>query len=321
MKEYDISVIIPVYNEEKYLSQCIESILNQSKQNIEIVIVNDGSTDKTLEVIKSYAETNNNVVYIDKINGGVVSARIEGLKKASGKYIGWVDADDFVKRDMFEKLYNLIIEENADYVYCDYEYYPHKVTRKEKWFKQYYGEIDWNYLERNNQLWNTLTLKSLLDEINITELLSKYGEYSWLSVLINAKKTVVFNEALYYYRVGTNSLSGGSITGKIAHYANNVKLSENLTDIIRGTSYEESLADYFEYRLIYTLILLALVSAANGEKEIYRTAQKRLREMNYAKNKYTKIILDNNHGNIYSFFLRNVVPNFYMLTWLASKFY
>ena len=84
MKEYDISVIIPMYNAEKYIGQCIESVLNQTKDNIEIVVVNDGSTDSSLAISKAYADNHDNVLIIDKPNQGVISARIAGLNAAHG---------------------------------------------------------------------------------------------------------------------------------------------------------------------------------------------------------------------------------------------
>ena len=91
MPEFDISVIVPIYNAEKYLGQCIDSILAQTKTKIEIILVDDGSTDGSRNIMESYARTNSNVVTVDNPQKGVIYARIEGLRRATGKYIGWVD--------------------------------------------------------------------------------------------------------------------------------------------------------------------------------------------------------------------------------------
>lgn len=315
MREYDISVIVPIYNAESYLRQCVDSILNQTKDNIEIVLVDDGSTDGCSSIVDEYAATNGNVLAIHQANGGLAAARVAGLKHARGKYIGWVDADDFISPEMYEKLYALVQNKGADYVYCDYSFYPHKVKGKEKWFKLYYGRVDWNYLERNNQAWNTLTSRALLDEIRIIDLYPLFGEYSWLAVLLHAKKTEVLEDSLYFYRVGMNSMSGGSFKGKVPKFRCQVDVTARLHELIDGTPYDKSLSGYFDYRYIYTLLQLCIVSTINGDRDSYRFARETLREKNYKKNPLVKTILDHNHGKKKSFVLRNVIP----LGYLAAR--
>ncbi|MCX0389374.1 glycosyltransferase, partial [Clostridium perfringens] len=109
-----ISIIVPVYNSEKYIDRCIESLLNQTLKNIEIIIINDGSTDKSEEIIKYYSKSDKRVVLINKKNGGVSSARNLGIEKANGKYISFVDSDDWCNLDMFEILYNNAEKYNSD---------------------------------------------------------------------------------------------------------------------------------------------------------------------------------------------------------------
>ena len=145
---YDISVIVPVYNAEACLKQCVESLLKQSKKNIEIVLVNDGSTDSCPEKIDEYARKYKHVVAVHQNNGGLAAARIAGFQKAKGTYIGWVDADDFIKPQMYETLYNIAIKETADLIYCDYEFYPKPSPTKPKWFREYNGEKNCYYLEK-----------------------------------------------------------------------------------------------------------------------------------------------------------------------------
>lgn len=116
-----ISVIVTVYNSDKWLHRCINSILNQTYTDIELILVNDGSTDTSAEICDRYVEQDSRVRVFHKANGGVSSARELGLSQAKGEYIGWVDSDDFVELDMYEKLYKAIRNNNVEIAYCDRE--------------------------------------------------------------------------------------------------------------------------------------------------------------------------------------------------------
>lgn len=113
-----ISVIVPVYNVEKYLNRCIESIVNQSYKNLEIILVDDGSTDASGEICEEWKKKDSRIVVFHKENGGASSARNIGLKHAMGEYIGFVDSDDWIEKNMFERLYFLIKEHNANMSIC-----------------------------------------------------------------------------------------------------------------------------------------------------------------------------------------------------------
>lgn len=311
MTEYDISVIIPMYNAEKYIRQCIESVINQTKDNIEIVVVNDGSTDSSLTILKSYAEKNDNILIIDKPNQGVISARIAGINASHGKYIGWVDADDFLEPSTFEKLYALIIDNNVECSYCNLKFYPQKVAHKVVWFKKYDGKIDWNFIERNSQCTHFLTSKELLDRIQINDTFAEFYEYAWIAVMLNTKGIAYTDEQLYVYRVGHDSASGGSYKGKVAKFEKGAELSSKLKKLIAGMPYEQELDEYFDYRYIYALLMLEIVAAINSDKEAYQKAASELKRVKFRKNKYTKMILDNNHGKLKSFVVRDLVANSY----------
>lgn len=115
-----ISIIIPVYNSEKYLKKCLDSIVNQTYKNLEIIIVNDGSTDGSEKICKEYESNDDRVIYLYKENGGLPSARNMGLEHASGDYIGYVDSDDYCELDMFEYLITKAVENNADVARCSF---------------------------------------------------------------------------------------------------------------------------------------------------------------------------------------------------------
>lgn len=116
-----ISVIVPIFNIASYIERAINSIINQTYSNLEIILVNDGSTDNSLEVIRELEKKDNRIIVIDKPNGGVTSARLEGIKKSTGDWIGFVDGDDYIEPEMYEFLLNNALKENADISHCGYQ--------------------------------------------------------------------------------------------------------------------------------------------------------------------------------------------------------
>lgn len=115
-----ISIIVPIYNAEQFLEKCILSIINQEYTNLEIILVNDGSTDNSLEICNSYSKIDDRIIVIDKQNGGVSSARNCGLDVATGDHIGFVDSDDFISPEMYKILIEKAVENNADITECGY---------------------------------------------------------------------------------------------------------------------------------------------------------------------------------------------------------
>lgn len=135
-----ISVIIPVYNVEKYLSRCIDSVLSQTYPNVEVILVNDGSNDNSAAICKKYAESDSRVVFINQENKGVSSARNVGLKIAKGEYVGFIDPDDDIELDMFDNFVNIILASHPDVIVSNY--YDYEI-----------GDV--NFIEiRNNLIYN-----------------------------------------------------------------------------------------------------------------------------------------------------------------------
>lgn len=312
-----ISVIIPVYNAEKYLEECLDSIVNQTFQDIEIVIVNDGSTDGSLQIIKKYKSKYDTIKVIDQVNKGVVEARIVGLLNATGDYIGWCDADDFCELNMFEELYRTAVENNADVVSCNYNFYPHKINNKEKWFKEYYGEVDWRFIERNTIQPNKIVARSLLEAIDAVNLLKKVGEGFYENVLIKADKIVTINKCLYNYRVGHVSTSTNRTNYE--WYLKHIEKNVNQLDIVRTQEYDPKYCDYFRYRLYYSIILALIILAYNNRLDLYRLYAKKIDEYGVRHNKLNSTILNYNYGEIKGMFLRIIVPHCFTLTKIAAK--
>ena len=114
-----ISVIVPVYKTEEYLERCVNSILNQTYKDIELIIVDDGSPDKCPAICDTFAQMDERVKVIHKVNGGVSTARNAGLEIATGDYIAFVDSDDYIELDMYEKMISKAVEYDCDVVMCD----------------------------------------------------------------------------------------------------------------------------------------------------------------------------------------------------------
>ena len=212
-----VSVIVPIHNAEKTLSRCVESILAQSYKNLEIILVNDGSTDRSLEICQSFVNIDNRVVVIDKKKGGVSSARNGGLWALAGDFIQFVDADDTLKPQMTEKLVEAMLETNADVVLCGYDRVSGKsanakrpksaVYSKASAFKDTFVELykgaffnaPWNKLYRRDKI------KGLFDE-NISmgeDLLFNLAYFS------NCDKISIISDNLYNYNVASQvSLAG-----------------------------------------------------------------------------------------------------------------
>lgn len=123
-----ISIVVPIYNIEKEIQRCVDSILAQTYTNLEIILVDDGSTDNSGNVIDNIAKKDNRIIVVHKENGGVTRARMEGVKRAAGEWIGFVDGDDDIEPNMYEKLLNNALKNNVDISHCGYQMvFPNRV--------------------------------------------------------------------------------------------------------------------------------------------------------------------------------------------------
>lgn len=171
-----VSVLIPVYNVEKYLEQCLDSIIKQTFTDIEIICVNDGSTDKSGDILKRYAVKDSRIKIVTKKNGGLPSARNAGIDAAKGKYLSFVDADDYIQPDMIEKLYNTAVKSKAEIVICGANIFPEE-PRANNWLytvlspqEEYYEKCSDDLLFKNPAsrpfIWRTFVSKALIDRNN-----------------------------------------------------------------------------------------------------------------------------------------------------------
>ena len=161
-----VSIIVPVYNVEEYIERCLDSLVNQTLKDIEIIIVNDGSTDDSKEIIQKYLNKYKNIVYLEKENGGLSSARNYGIPYAKGEYIGFVDSDDYVEITMYEKMYNKAVEEKSDMVECDF-IWEYSNKKREDIGKIYSGKKE-AIVEARVVAWNKIIKKDIIEKTKIT---------------------------------------------------------------------------------------------------------------------------------------------------------
>lgn len=208
-----VSVIVPVYNAEKYLPKCIDSLINQTFQDIEIILINDGSQDSSGEICNSYKNKDSRIVVIHQTNQGASSARNKGLDHAKGYWILSVDADDWLELDMIEKLYESAITNDAEIVACG----AIKETNHGVFKLLYdYGPVEDNYNKSKISiihcaLWNKLIKRELYDRAKVRseEGITMWDDHFVTSKLrYHSKKTVIIPDTLYHYRwMGQSSIT------------------------------------------------------------------------------------------------------------------
>lgn len=202
-----ISIIVPVYNTAATLTKCIDSIIYQSYQNIEILLINDGSTDNSLDICYEYANKDKRVRVFSKENGGASSARNVGLDYSKGEYIGFVDSDDYLSLDMYSKLLDVMLKTGADIVECGHYNveadYMNAVAHplKHETLEGNYASSQGYASQRNvrNYLCNKLYKGILFNNIRLPDL--KYSEDYVTNVYLHyeCQKKIIISDCLYYY--------------------------------------------------------------------------------------------------------------------------
>lgn len=216
-----ISVIVPVYNVAPYLKECVDSIMNQTLTDIEIILVDDGSTDESGAMCDRYAKEDGRIRVIHKKNGGLSDARNAGLKICQGEFIGFVDGDDYVDRFMYEVLYNRAVQMQADVSGCLYiDVYNDRVIKSlgENFCSNNKDEII-SYIFQGNggqiSVCNKIFRKYIFDDLRFDT--GKYYEDAYI-VLKWIEKTGCFtciNKGYYYYIHRTDSITGEAYSDKV----------------------------------------------------------------------------------------------------------
>lgn len=230
----EISIIIGVYNVENYVSRCLESLINQTFKDIEIICINDGSNDKSLDILNNYAVKDSRIKVFSQKNKGVASARNKGLAEAKGKYVLFFDADDWVDLNLCQKVYETAELNNSDIVMFNVAFYDNKkkcIIRGSFFnIKHWQNHTDKNTLHSfrdcmtlfygNLSCANKLYRKSFLDELNVKFLENtRFEDHLFhLETLLSAKRINIIDEQLYYYRQNRkNSMMTSLLATKIIY--------------------------------------------------------------------------------------------------------
>lgn len=250
MPKEKVSIVLPAYNEEQYIIKAVESLSNQTYKNIEIICVNDGSTDKTLEILNKCSKNDNRIKIIDKKNEGVYKARIDGIEQASGKFLAFCDSDDYYELDAIEKLVNTFNNNSVDLVVAN-RFLVSYVTKKKGMNRIFFNKTGSIYSYKENSLngefnnigiiknlfaclYSKLFLTQIMKKSNKKNIKAKVFEDFLLlySYLENSNKAVIIDDYLYNYNIlnvnsKMNSINQEFIDDTIYTLRQFVKLSKD----------------------------------------------------------------------------------------------
>ena len=216
-----VSVLVPIYNVEQYLPECLDSLCGQTLKGIEIICINDGSTDASGAILDEYAKNNSNIVVINKKNSGYGDSMNRGLEAATGEYIGIVESDDFIDQNGFEKLYELAKKTDADIVKANYYYHSedkdeiHEVVKNQKTNKATTISDDYNILIEEPGIWSAIYRRDFLNENKIRFRTTPGASYQdtgfFFKTACAAKKIVYTKNAFLHYRTDNANSSVKSL--------------------------------------------------------------------------------------------------------------
>ncbi len=308
-----VSIIVPVYNAGDNLYPLNESLVNQTHQEIEIIYVNDGSHDNSLDILQSFAQNDERIKVIDQPNMGGSEARNTGLKVASGAFLYFCDADDYIELTTIEKLYQKAIKEDADIVICNYrDISPSgEVVRENKKASVFAGE---NVTENPEILflkpavWNKLFKKSLFKDYNIMFKDTRIGQdlATTLRLLVVANKIVGIDDVLYNYVLHDNTIS--------RTYDQRILDTMKALNIIKEFYEEQQFYNRYQaefefiviQNILYQMTKIPLLKA--DKKEVYQSFVSYLKQLPYLnQNKYLKRSLI--YRIVYSTFMTSFIFN------------
>lgn len=281
-----ISIIVPIYNVEKYLKKCVDSLINQTYKNIEIILVNDGSPDNSALICEEYAKKDKRIVYILQKNKGLSGARNTGIVNSKGKYLIFVDSDDYVDIHFVEDLYRALLEKNADISVCDYQEFeegtePSKTYNEEYYIETYTGKEKYKNLYNNLRTamtvaWNKLYKREIFEEIKYCEGLYHEDEEIICKILDKASVVAYIDSKNYFYLQRAGSITGNyNLKRKDILVGLKYKM-EFLEKKNYSFLYSRALYDYY-YQLIYQYMMIK--KHYSEEKETLEKIEKEIEEL------------------------------------------
>lgn len=224
-----ITIVVPIYNVEKYLERCVDSIIKQSYENLEIILVDDGSTDDSGIMCDEYRRKDSRISVIHKENGGLSDARNVGLERANGKYIAFIDSDDYIDREFVRTLYKLCIDNNANIAQCSFKKVYDNDDKKDRFTKSKIEIVNHSGRDAVMEIfgkdyveytvaWNKLYETKLFNNIRYPKGKLHEDEATTYKLLYKADVVAVTNEELYYYYIRENSITNKKYTLKRLDY-------------------------------------------------------------------------------------------------------
>ena len=216
MLQPKVSILVPIYNVEKYLSKCLDSLVNQTLKELEIICINDGSTDASLEIVKKYAENDQRIKIIDKKNSGYGDSMNRGLGKATGKYVGVLESDDFLDKKAFETLYALGEKYEAEVIRANYYHFIGGKNFKQEVVTPFVGRLvnprkEYSVFYMPPAIWSGIYNRKFLLKNNIRFLATPGASYQdtgfSFKVWANATRVVFSDKAFLHYRLDNESSS------------------------------------------------------------------------------------------------------------------
>lgn len=282
-KSPKVSIVIPIYNVEKYLRSCIDSIIGQSFQDFELILVNDGSIDSSLEICREYEQRDKRIKVINKKNGGLSSARNAGLSVAKGNYISFIDPDDYINKEYFNILVNEAEENNCDVVVCGYKTVPNniEITPSYKLNTVLKGTdfiLSSDSVHSKNELCFVWRYLYKFELINKNKILFNEKIYIGedvafnLEVLVNCKRVIAISDILYYYTINNpNSLMRNTFKPNLeSSLVKQYDIRKNISreyGLINDKKYCSDMAEYY-LNNIYNLMIRNISFLDNEDKKI-----------------------------------------------------
>ncbi len=297
-----VSVILPIYNVGKYLRQSLDSLINQTLKEIEIICVNDGSTDDSYDILEEYKAKDSRIKVIHKENKGTGAARNDGLRIATGECIGFVDPDDWVKPNMFERLYNLIKEKNLDIAMCMPDGFDEKnqINTPFPYFVDANFEnipddkiFNWRDLSPFSYpmcVWNKLYTKDLFDRNNIdfAEGLDFEDHKVIFGTLLTAEKIFFIREKLYVYRFNRE---GSVLTDNNRRLIDHIEIFNIVEKLMKDTNtYNVLRKDFVTYK-IHNLLYYYSMIKDEFKEEYYQNMIQSIKDTNLTEEE-TKMLED-----------------------------
>lgn len=279
-----ITIIIPVYNVEEYIEMCLESVQVQTYDNIEIILINDGSTDNSKKICEKYTNMDSRFKIINKKNEGVSAARNVGLQKANGKYVTFVDSDDYIDKNYIFYLYNQIIKNNTDISICgtidvdengDYKRYSKNYVEEIDSIKALQELLNEEYY--TSVVWAKMYKKELVQNIKFNNEIKIAEDLDFLYKVIGKAKTISVNtnKKLYYYRMRKNSLTSKEYN---RNWENEIKLCKDIIEDCKKNNINIVSNAIRRYIRINCTCMIKILKYCKDDKKNYNKLKKNIKQ-------------------------------------------